>query len=400
MARPRGPRTRRRRMAWLVAAALLTFLLGGSSALAWGASGGSVDRKLYISADSAVLIDWNTGRMLYAKEAGRPRPMASTTKIMTGLLILERGNLSDVVSVSRRAAATPGSSMPLRAGERLSLERILYGILMRSGNDASVAAAEHIAGSEAAFVAAMNARARALGAYNTQFRNPHGLTALGHYSTAYDLALIARAALSNPVFADIVATREKLFVTPEEERQVTLRNTNRLLWSFEGADGVKTGTTSAAGKCLVASATRGDEKLIAVVLHSSDRWGDAARLLSYGFDHHRLVRLAAAGEVVRTVRVLGGLSPRTVVVAAGNYAAALNDEEMARSRVEWDLPETLRAPVDAGEPVGEVRVYVDQEIREAYPLVARDENPRRTPLRLFLRGFLPLLRWLAGLGLG
>ncbi len=384
------------------AAVLLTLsiLLGVWTGPVWGAAADASGGKLRMSADSAVLIDWNTGRILYAKAATKPRPMASTTKIMTGLLVLEKGNLSDVVTVSRRAAATPGSSMHIRTGERLTLERLLYGVLMRSGNDASVAVAEHIAGTEAAFVAMMNAKARALGAYNTQFRNPHGLTAPGHYSTAFDLALMARAALANPAFADIVATREKLFVTAEEERQVTLRNTNRLLWSFEGADGVKTGTTSAAGKCLVASATRGDEKLIAVVLHSSDRYGDAAKLLSYGFDHYRVVRLAGAGEVVRTLRVSGGIALRAAIVAVDQYAAALSEEEMARSRVEWDLPATLRAPLDAGELVGEVRVYVDGEIRETYPLVTRDENPRRTLWLVFLRGFLPLVRWLAGVGIG
>ena len=397
--RTRGPRGRSHRA---TAAVLLTLIIlldlwpGPESGAAGDAPGG----KLRISADSAVLIDWNTGRILYAKAANQPRPMASTTKIMTGLLVLEKGNLSDVVTVSRRAASTPGSSMNIRGGEKLTLERLLYGVLMRSGNDASVAVAEHIAGTEAAFVAMMNARARTLGAYHTQFRNPHGLTAPGHYSTAYDLALMARAALTNPNFANIVATREKLFVTAEEQRQVTLRNTNRLLWSFEGADGVKTGTTSAAGKCLVASATRGDEKLIAVVLHSSDRYGDAAKLLTYGFDHYRVVQLAAAGEVVKTIRVRGGLAPRAAVIAVGQYAAALSEEEMARSRVEWDLPATLSAPLDAGEPVGEVRVYVDGEIRETYPLVTRDENPRRTLWRVFLNGFLPVLRWLAGIGIG
>jgi len=384
----------------LVAALVIILILLNQWPGSVSATAATTREKIFISADSAVLIDWNTGRVLYAKDARRPRPMASTTKIMTGLLVLEKGNPADVVTVSRRAASTPGSSMYLRTGERVTLERLLYGILMRSGNDASVAAAEHIAGSEAAFVAMMNARARALGAYDTQFRNPHGLTAPGHYSTAYDLALIARAALANPTFAEIVATREKLFTTPEEERQVTLRNTNRLLWSFEGADGVKTGTTSAAGKCLVASATRQDERLIAVVLNSSDRYGDAARLLEYGFRHYHLVRLTEAGQVVRTLRVTGGMDPRTAVIAAGNYAAVLNDNELPRSRVEWDLPDTLRAPVEAGQQVGEIRIYVNGELQDTFPLLARDDNPRRTPLRFFLRGFLPILKWLTGMGIG
>ncbi|HEY3315836.1 MAG TPA: D-alanyl-D-alanine carboxypeptidase family protein [Bacillota bacterium] len=385
-------------IAFLVLGPVGAFAAAPGTAAGSSAETGAQIKPPQVSSPSAVLIDWASGRVLFAKEARRLRPMASTTKIMTALLVLERGNLNDVVTVSRRAAATPGSSMHLRAGERLTLERVLYGILMRSGNDASVAAAEHIAGSEAAFVAMMNAKARALGAYDTQFQNPHGLTAPGHYSTAYDLALMARAALENPTFAEIVATREKLFVSEDEKRQATLYNTNRLLWSFEGADGVKTGTTSVAGKCLVASATRGDQRLIAVVLHSGDRWGDAARLLSYGFKNFTLIRLATPGQVLRTVGVVRGEAPRTVVTAAGDYSVALRSDEAALARVEWGFPDTLRAPVRRGDVVGEVRVYVGDELREAFPLVAQDDNRRRTPLRLFLRAFLPLLRLSARFG--
>ena len=254
-----------------------------------------------IYAASAILLEATTGTILYAHNEHVRRAPASTTKIMTALIALNRGNLRSLVTVGHRASWTPGSSAGLRAGDRLSLSELLQGLMLVSGNDASVAVAEHIAGSESGFVALMNRQAKEFGALNTNFRNPHGLSALGHYTTAFDLALITRYALQFPQFARLVRTRQEELEWAEGERRDPIANTNRLLWSFAGADGVKTGTTSDAGHCLVASATRDGRQLIAVVLRSGDRWGDAAALLDYGFEAFRLLTLAEEGKPFATV---------------------------------------------------------------------------------------------------
>ncbi len=248
-----------------------------------------------VTADAAVLMDARTGKILYDKNAGQRRPPASTTKIMTTLLALEGGEPGQVVTVSHRAASVGEASLYLRAGEKLTLEELLYGAMLRSGNDACVAIAEHIAGTESNFVLLMNQKAKMIGANDTVFKNTNGLPAVGHYSTARDLAVITCYALKNPTFQKIVSTRGKMI---GEQGERYLNNTNRLLWSYAWADGVKTGTTNEAGHCLVASARRGDMQLISVVLHSDDRWADSVKLLDYGFDDFDRVRVLEADNAI------------------------------------------------------------------------------------------------------
>ncbi|MGC8839761.1 MAG: D-alanyl-D-alanine carboxypeptidase family protein, partial [Anaerolineae bacterium] len=228
-------------------------------------------------AEAALLGDESTGEVLWEKNAHQRRAVASTTKIMTALLTLERADLDGEVVVSPAASYTGGNMVGLAPGERLSVRDLLYGLLLNSGNDAATALAEHVAGSAEAFVDLMNARAQALGMADTHFVNPHGLDAEGHYSSAYDLWLLTREAMKNPVFRDIVATPVQT-LGPR-----TYVNLNLLLTAYPGADGVKTGTSDWAGECLVASATRRGHRLIAVVLHSPDRYGDARALLDWGF---------------------------------------------------------------------------------------------------------------------
>lgn len=356
----------------------------------------------YVTADAAVLMDWRTGIVIWEKNAYQRRAPASTTKIMSGILVCELGRPDDVVTVSRRAAATPGSTAGLRTGDRFTLDEILHGMLLHSGNDACVAAAEHLAGSEAEFVALMNAKARDLGALSTNFTNCHGLTAPDHYSTAYDLALMARYALRNPLFARVVATQER-HVRPDQGgalRDILLQNTNRLLWSFEGADGVKTGTTSAAGKCLVASATRGGRRLLAVVLHSSDRWGDAARLLSYGFERTTTVEYARAGQVVETVRVRGGMLPRVPLVAERDLAAVVAVGREAEVELRIEAASVVRAGFRAGTVLGRATVLQGQRNLLTVNLLAAQDVPRRTLARVILAWLTPALRRLGRAGIG
>lgn len=257
----------------------------------WGASS-DLDRFTTdpeaLSAASALLMDAETGAILFARRHMEQRSPASTTKIMTALVILEEGRLDEKVVISERAAAVGGTGLGLRRGQRIMLRDLLWAILLKSANDAALAAAEHVGGSEEQFVVRMNAKAAALGMQGTHFANPHGLDDADHYSTAYDLAILTRQALRNPTFARMVQTREaSLTVLTGRNGKVAkrkiVRTHNQLLGQFSGADGVKTGYTSLAGRCLVASATRGDHQLIAVLLNDSRRWVEAAALLEYGF---------------------------------------------------------------------------------------------------------------------
>lgn len=245
---------------------------------------------LGVSAASAILMDAETGEVLFARNPDDPRPPASTTKILTALVILERGRLSDMVSVSHGAAQVGGHQLRLRAGQRISLEDLLAAILIQSANDAAVAAAEHVGGSLRGFVALMNARAQELGLRDSQFANPHGLDEPGHYTSARDLARLAQVALEDPGFARIVRMPEARLTVWQTGRKGLqhpqariVRSHNKLLGRLDGADGVKTGYTGGAGRCLVASASRDGQRLIAVLLNDPHRWSDAAVLLEYGF---------------------------------------------------------------------------------------------------------------------
>jgi len=243
-----------------------------------------------LSAASALVVEAKSGVTLLAHEATARRPMASLTKMMTALLALERGRLDQRVAVEVDAATLGDSSvMGLRPGEELSLEDLLYGLLLPSGNDAALAVAEHIEGSVPRFVGAMNRRAAELGMVDTHFANPHGLDDPDHYSSAADLVLLARTAMANLTFAGIVQTKER--TVRGKLATYELRNTNRLLGAYPGLDWVKTGSTDAAGQCLVAAAQRGEEHIFTAVLGSSGRFTDTRALLNYSYDKFRCGRL-------------------------------------------------------------------------------------------------------------
>jgi D-alanyl-D-alanine carboxypeptidase (penicillin-binding protein 5/6) len=318
------------------------------------ASGGPADLR----AKAACVIDAVSGRILYQAGAHDQRAIASTTKIMTALVVLERSKLDDVVTVSRQAAATTGSSVRLAEGERMTVEDLLYGLLLNSGNDSAVALAEHTGGSLEAFVTLMNARARALGAVATQFRNPHGLDEPGHYSTAYELCLITRAAMANPAFRAIVATRRKVIAWPGRDSDRALHNHNRLLWKYDGADGVKTGYTLQAGRCLVASASRDGWQVIAAVLRSDRVWDDTTALLDVVYRDYEPVTVVRRGELVGTVRVERGEPSRVKAVAAADLTVRVAGDEESRLETVEDLPSAVGAPVEVGDIVGAVVVRV------------------------------------------
>ena len=343
-------------------------------------------------AHGAILMDAATGEVLWQHNAHVRLHPASTTKVLTGLIALELGDLDAKVTISKRAAQTPGSSMYLREGEVHTLHDLVYGLLLRSGNDAAVAIAEAIAGSVEEFAVLMNDRAQRLGAKNSHFVNPHGLTHPEHLSTAYDLAVITRAALQNPRFAEIVATPVKELTYEELGRKVVLYNTNRLLrGGLPGADGVKTGTTGAAGPCLISSATRDEQKLIAVVLNASNRWRESVALLEWGFRNFALARLGRAGEVVMHLPVRGGKRRAVPVALRDELAVVVPRKGGAVPKMEVELAGSLRAPLRQGQVVGRAWVETPGEGRRRVDLVAAEAMPAATWLDRLYQGLVTLV---------
>ncbi|MCL6639318.1 MAG: D-alanyl-D-alanine carboxypeptidase [Firmicutes bacterium] len=327
-------------------------------------------------------MDAATGQVLYGKNEHQERPPASTTKMMTALLAVEGGDLSRVVTVSEKAASVGEASIDLRAGEKISLEDLVYGAMLESGNDACVAIAESIAGTEANFVLFMNQKAKLLGARHTQYKNPNGLPLPGHYSTAYDLALIARHALNNPLFARVAGTREKVIGLEYKRLAV---NTNGLLWGYPGADGVKTGTTNEAGRCLVASATRDGRRLISVVLHSDDRYGDCAKLLDYGFNCFETVRAVEKGAPLGEFPVAGGSEPVVRVLAADDVTVVIPKGASGVIEKTVRVDGDLAAPVAAGQRVGRVDVSVGGVTAGSAPLITAAGVAPRAQGRFFFQ---------------
>lgn len=311
-----------------------------------------------ISAKAAILVDRTTGTILYAKAEHQRRAPASTTKIITSIVALERVGLEKKVKISSRAARIGGSSVYLRAGEVFTVEELLEGALLKSGNDATVALAEAVAGTVEDFAQLMNHRAQSLGAANSSFTNPHGLTAPNHYSSAFDLALFANYALGIPTFREFVAKREGEIGREGGEWVRKLKNTNRLLWAFPGADGVKTGTTNRAGPCLVSSATRSGRQLICVVLMSYNRWRDATVLLEYGFENFKLLKVAEKGKVYTTCPVEEGQRQQVALVAGDNLNIVVRKGEEAAVKTTITAKKMV-APVAKHQEVGCLSAELD-----------------------------------------
>ena len=328
------------------------------------------------SARAAYVMDLRTGRTLFAWNEEERLPEASTTKVMTALLALEYGQLNEIVTTSRNAFGVPGTSIYLSLGEQLTLEQMLYGLMLASGNDAAVAIAEHVGGTLEGFLNQMNARAQAMGLTNTRFTTPHGLPASDHYTTAYDLAHITAQAMRFPFFRELVSTQRASIPWPGREYDRILRNKNRLLSDYEGATGVKTGFTRAAGRCLVFGAKRGDLELVGVVLNCSDWFDEAARLMDRCFANYTLLEMLSDGDRVRAVPLEGGASPTLSVKVEGDLSApfALNETP----RVTIVLPVSVKAPVEVNTQLGWVQLYAGDALVDQRPLLAAEDAPTRS----------------------
>jgi len=320
------------------------------------------------SAKSAILMDGNSGRILWGKNYEEKRPMASTTKIMTALVALENGKLDEIITVAPSASGIEGSSIWLSPGEKHTLEDLLYGLMLRSGNDAAVAIAQHIGGSVEGFVDMMNEKAKKIGAINSHFENPHGLHHDNHYSTAYDLALIASYALKNSEFEKIVSTKYKTIPWEGHDWDRVMQNKNKLLWQYEGANGVKTGYTKKAGRCLVASAKRNGLQLVAVVLDCGPMFEECMALLDYGFKEFKNDTILQKGELLALIPVDNGKVKELPLVAAEGFSMALKDGEKVKFKI--DKPMSLKAPIKEGEPFGSVSIYFEDKLYKEIPLIA------------------------------
>lgn len=331
-----------------------------SSAIASGALRGEAARQALIlspsvAAAAAILVDQDTGQILYQKAPDARRPIASLTKVMTALVVMEtEPDLSSLATVSEAAAGQIGAELGLVRGERVDLRTLLYGLLLESANDAAVSLAEHVAGSEEAFAGLMNRRATSLGLSNTHFGGATGLDNAG-YSTARELADLYRKAYTWTVFAEIVGSSD-LDATTASGRDLQIRTRNELLLTYPGATGGKTGFTTPSGHCLIASAERSGRRLVTVLLGDPvPAFEDGASLLDHGFDRFRRVTLVGEGEVVGRIAVEGqmvdAVSPQTVTrLIAENRVGTVERRFLPM--------EGLRLPVIEGQRIGDVHLVV------------------------------------------
>lgn len=307
-----------------------------------------------VSAKKAVLMDADTGRLLYEKDAHSRSLIASTTKIMTALIICEQCNVLDRMKIPAEAVGIEGSSMYLREGEVLTLQELLYGLMLSSGNDAAVALAIYCGGTVEGFVQLMNDKAFRLGLQGTHFENPNGLDSPNHYSTARDLAVLAAYAMKNPIFYQTVSTKSVRFGGR------SLQNHNKLLWRVDGADGVKTGFTKAAGRILVSSATRQGRRLICVTINDGNDWQDHSTLLEEGFSRYTPNQIVEQGECMGAVSVLGGESEQVQLLAAENFRYPLSAEE--NPEILLSGPGFVYAPVVQGQEAGVAYVCLEGKV--------------------------------------
>ena len=347
-----------------------------------------ISRASAYSAQAYAVLDADTGVLLDGAQETQRLPMASTTKIMTGLLAAESGKLQQIITVSAASAGIEGSSMYLKQGEQLPLQEVLYGLMLCSGNDAAECIAENLGGRKA-FVRRMNERAQQLGLRNTHFDNPSGLDGKTHYTTAQELAQLAAAALKNPIFAQIVATKSHTAGTR------TMVNHNKLLRMYPDAVGVKTGYTLTAGRCLVSAARRNGRTVVAVTLHDRDDWNDHMHMLDAAFASMHTQTAAQAGEVAQTVSVQTGEQRQAQAVYQEDLTASLFDEEQAEIRV--SCAAFLYAPVQKGDICGSAQlvcngVVLDETALVCAQSVALDPAQEDTSLSEKLRHWWDVVR--------
>lgn len=343
------------------------------------------------SAAAHMLMEVSTGRVLDCKNEDARLPMASTTKILTGLLTAERCDMDEVVTVEPEAAGVEGTSMYLKAGETLTVRDLLYGLMISSGNDAAVMLAIHMGGTVENFCTMMNERARELGAENSNFASPNGLPNEAHYTTAADLARIACAAMKNGIFRKVVGTQSIDLPADADSPARHLRSKNKILYQYDGGTGVKTGFTKAAGKCLVASAKRDGMELVAVVLNDYTMFPDCISLLDHGFANWKLRSVASDGTPMGDIKVKNGVADSVGTKAVGDLLLPLTDEEVTMINSSVNTRSSIAAPVAEGEKTGDIvyRIGANELGRQSVVTTgAVSENTYRYNIDRVLRRWL------------
>lgn len=334
------------------------------------------EASVSVSASSAVLMDQESGRVLFEKGAHEKKRIASITKIMTAILAIESGKLEDMVKVSLNATKTEGSSVYLKPNEKIKLEDLVYGLMLRSGNDTAVTIAEFVGGSLDGFVYLMNQKAQEIGMANTHFANPHGLDNFeNHYSSAYDMALLTRYAMQNETYQLISGTKIHKAPNPDEKWDRVWRNKNRMLTKYKYSTGGKTGYTKRAKRTLVSTATKGDMNLIAVTLNAPNDWNDHISMFEYGFDHYDLVEIVQKGNIENIKDKL--YQKHIYFKRSFAYPVTKDEKELFSIKYKLKKPNEDWLRTDP-EVVGKAIIYLDQKpIEEISIFYHSDENEEK-----------------------
>ena len=327
-----------------------------------------------ISACSAVLINAETKEIIFKKNAHTKRSMASTTKIMTGLLAVESGRLSEIVTAGK--IQSEGSSIGLKSGYKLTLEALTYGMMLESGNDAAKLVAEFLAGSEEEFSLLMNKKAKDIGMTDTNFVTASGLDSEEHYSTAYDMALLGAYAVDNPVFRQIVSTKRKTVNLIEPDISMIFSNHNKLLSWCDGVFGIKTGFTKKSGRCLVTACERDGITLIAVTLNAGDDWNDHTKLYNYGFESVEKNELFI--RLPQNIKVYGGIQNNvSVEIKTNPILISCNNDGTITQKIY--LPAFVYAPINSGDIIGKAELYKSGKLLNCYHITAGESVESVTP---------------------
>lgn len=312
------------------------------------------------TAKSMIVIEAKTSRIIYSKNENQKLPMASTTKIVTALTVLN--NCEDVnkeIEVNSNAVGISGTSIYLKYGEKLTIKELLYGMMLPSGNDAATALAYHIGGDIQTFSKMMKNEALKCGAYNSSFSNPHGLDEEGHYTTAYDLSLISAKALENEIFKEIVTTKHSRIKGSSEGNYRYLKNKNKLLNTLDGCIGVKTGYTGNAGRCLVSACERNGLRTICVVLNCGPMFEESFNLLEKSQNEYEMIELLPEYKILRNMPVENGRAEFVKVFNKKGFQYPLNKDEKERIEIRYNLPNSLIAPIEKDKIVGKIEIYLD-----------------------------------------
>lgn len=361
---------------------ILTYIVGNNLVYA------TTKEEINITSTAAIVMEQSTGRVLYNKNMRKRVKIASTTKILTAIVAIENGNLNDKVIISKKAAGTGGSEVGIVAGSEVTLESLMYGMLLKSGNDCAVAIAEHIGGSVEEFAKMMNKKAYEIGAKDTNCTNPHGLDTENNYSTAYDLALITNYAKTNNILSKMMGT--KSITVNFDNVSKCLANTNRLLSTYAYCDGGKTGFTNMANRCLVATAKKGDLEIVAVILGANTtdiRFSECKELLKYGIENYTMVNVNDKINWYIDIPVIKGNIYSYVRKFDADLTLPLKEGEIEEIYISQTIVPILYAPVNRGEFLGSISLYIDNEELYKRNIYLDESIQKNTILDYMIKGF-------------